>query len=49
MKIIISPTKQMVVETGSFLAETTPMYVNEAKQILNHLKALSYEEAKQLW
>lgn len=49
MKIIISPTKQMIAETDSFLAESTPLYMNEASQILNSLQALSYEEAKQLW
>lgn len=49
MKIIISPTKQMVAETDSFLAESKPLYIKEASQILNSLQALTYEEAKQLW
>lgn len=49
MKIIISPTKQMVAETDSFLAESKPLYIKEASQILNSLQALSYGEAKQLW
>lgn len=49
MKIIISPTKKMVIETDSFLAESHPLYLKEAKDILEKLKSLSYEEAKQLW
>lgn len=49
MKIIISPTKKMVIETDSFLAESHPLYLKEAKDILQKLKSLSYEDAKQLW
>src|SRR5574344_1602216 len=46
MKIIISPTKKMVAETNSFLAETTPLFLKKTQVILN---SLTYEEAKALW
>ncbi|MFW8052319.1 peroxide stress protein YaaA [Vagococcus fluvialis] len=49
MKIIISPTKQMVTEQDFFFPETTPQFLTEAKEILAELKKLSYEEAKALW
>lgn len=49
MKIIISPTKQMVIEQDSFVAESQPLYLDEAKEILNTLKSLAYEDIKALW
>ena len=49
MKIIISPTKKMVVESDSFFAESQPQFLPETKQILQELKSLSYEDAKKLW
>lgn len=49
MKIIISPTKKMVVETDSFLADSEPQFLTKIQTILDTLKALSYEEAKHLW
>ena len=49
MKIIISPTKKMVAETNSFLAETTPLFLKKTQVILDTLNSLTYEEAKALW
>ena len=49
MKIIISPTKKMVVETDSFLADSEPQFLDNTQTILETLNALSYEEAKHLW
>lgn len=49
MKIIISPTKKMVIETDYFQAESRPRYLKETKILLEKLRSLSYEEVKQLW
>lgn len=49
MKIIISPTKKMTIETDSFLAESEPQFLVETQCILDKLQVLSYEAAKQLW
>lgn len=49
MKIIISPTKKMVMETDSFLADSEPIFLNKTQAILDTLKTLPYETAKALW
>lgn len=49
MKIIISPTKQMISEQDFFFPETIPLFIEESQQILTKLKQLSYDEAKTLW
>ncbi len=49
MQIILSPTKKMRVSSDSFLPEHPPLFLNEAAELLNELKKLSYEEAKALW
>lgn len=49
MKIIISPTKQMVNENEAFLPKTEPIFIEQAQMILKKLKTLSYDEAKALW
>lgn len=49
MKIIISPAKKMIVDTDSFLAETTPIYLTEANQLLTQLRQLTLAELKELW
>lgn len=49
MKIIISPTKQMVNHQDFFFAESQPEYLKETSHILRELKKLSFIEAKALW
>lgn len=49
MKIIISPTKQMVQEQDFFYPESIPFFLEKATQLLESLKQLTYEEAKSLW
>lgn len=49
MKIIIAPTKKMVVNTNDFEVNDQPEYLSEAREILAKMKTLSYEQAKQMW
>ena len=49
MKIIISPTKQMIQEQDFFYPESTPIFLEKTAQILAKLKKLNYDEAKTLW
>ncbi len=49
MKIIISPTKQMKQEQDFFFPESQPQFLEQTKQILEKLKLLSYEDAKNMW
>lgn len=49
MKIIISPTKKMNIDTDTFSFRSLPIYLSQAKEILSHMKELSYEELKKIW
>lgn len=49
MKIIISPAKQMRIDTESSYECTLPFYAKEAEQILVKLQGMSYVELKNLW
>ena len=49
MKIIISPAKKMRVEDELPVDTNRPKFIRETKIILEHLKNLTYEEAKKLW
>ncbi|WP_172188018.1 peroxide stress protein YaaA [Lentilactobacillus kribbianus] len=49
MKIIIAPAKKMIVDTDNFVAETTPLYLSEASQLLARLRQLTFTELKALW
>lgn len=49
MQIIISPTKQMQVDTDTFLPQAQPQYLAEANQLLHQMQALDYAQAKTLW
>lgn len=49
MKIIISPAKTMCINTDSIPTVGTPVFIEQAKDILSYLKGLSYTELKKLW
>lgn len=49
MKIMISPTKQMVNEQDFLLAESTPDFLSETTQILETLRTYSFDSLKKLW
>ncbi len=49
MRIIISPAKKMKINTDILPFEDVPFFIEETKVIRKALKALSYEEAKNLW
>ena len=49
MKIIISPAKKMNRETDMFRPAARPVFLDEAKLLTEWIRALSYEEAKDLW
>ncbi|MFD1483843.1 peroxide stress protein YaaA [Lacticaseibacillus baoqingensis] len=49
MQIIISPTKQMQVDTDTFLPQGLPRYLPEAQTLLRRLQSLDYAQAKALW
>ena len=48
MKIIISPAKNMKVEEVLDW-ETVPVFKDKAMQVMNYLKAMDYQELKDLW
>ena len=49
MKIIISPAKKMKTDTDIIEYQTTPVFLEETKELLEWLRKLSFEEAKKLW
>lgn len=49
MRIIISPAKQMRVNTDDLPPQGIPVFIEQAEEILRFLKGLSYEETKKLW
>ena len=49
MRFIISPAKKMRVRTDIFACRNLPRFVDDARQLLEILRTLSYEEAKTLW
>ncbi len=48
MKIIVSPAKQMRVQTDIFMADR-PVFMEDAKKLCNLLKTYSFAELKQLY
>ena len=48
MKIIISPAKKMICQPDLLEASSKPVFLEKTKQLLEYLKCLSYEEAKEL-
>lgn len=49
MRIIISPAKKMKIDTDTLSFEKYPSFINHTEQLLNRLKELNYQEAKNLW
>ena len=49
MRIIISPAKQMRVDTDSFVCTELPVFVDKTEILKEWIRGLSYEEQKKLW
>ena len=49
MKIIISPAKKMRINTDTLEVRALPPYLQEAEELKEYLKTLSYEDLKDLW
>ncbi len=49
MRIIISPAKQMRVDTDSFACKELPVFMDRTKVLMKWIRSLSYEEQKKLW
>ena len=49
MRIIISPAKQMRVDTDSFTCTDLPVFTDHAEILKDWIRSLSYEEQKKLW
>ena len=49
MRIIISPAKQMRVDTDTFACSGLPAFIDKTEILMKWIQNLSYEEQKQLW
>ena len=49
MRIIISPAKQMRVDTDTFACKEIPVFPEKTKILMKYISGLSYEEQKKLW
>ena len=49
MRIIISPAKQMRMETDLFACRELPVFLDRAQILMEWIRSLSYEEQKKLW
>ena len=49
MRIIISPAKQMRVDTDSFACKELPAFMDRTEILMKWIRSLSYEEQKKLW
>lgn len=49
MRIIISPAKQMRVDTDSFMRTELPPFLEKAGRLKDWISGLSYEQQKALW
>ena len=49
MRIIISPAKQMRVDTDSFACKELPVFMDRTEVLMQWIQSLSYEEQKKLW
>ena len=49
MRIIISPAKQMRVDTDSFGCKELPVFMDRTEVLMKWIQSLSYEEQKKLW
>ena len=49
MKIIISPAKKMNIDDDIFEYGSKPVFFEQAEEIMNYMKNLSYDECKTIW
>lgn len=49
MKIILSPTKKMRIETDSLKTEGRPVFLKKTEEILETLKRKDFKELKKIW
>ena len=49
MRIIISPAKQMQVDTNSFTCKELPAFMDRTEVLMKWIQSLTYEEQKKLW
>ncbi len=49
MRFIVSPAKKMSVVDDSFACRSLPQFIDDAERLLGALRALSYDQAKELW
>lgn len=49
MRIIISPAKKMNIDTHTFLAQSNPVFLDKTQILLDWMKGLTFDEAKNLW
>lgn len=49
MKIIISPAKKMNIDTETIGCQNKPPFLEKTKALMEWMKTLSYEEAKNIW
>ena len=49
MRIIISPAKQMQVDTDTFTCSMLPVFMEKTEILMRWIQGLSYEEQKKLW
>ena len=49
MRIIISPAKQMRVDTDTLACPDLPVFLKKATVLKDYLNSLSYDEQKKLW
>ena len=49
MRIIISPAKQMRVDTDVFTCGSLPVFMEKTEILMQWIRSLSYEDQKKLW
>ena len=49
MRVIISPAKQMRVNTDTFACSSLPVFLEKTEILMRWIRSLSYEEQKKLW
>ena len=49
MRIIISPAKQMCVDTDAFACTELPVFLEKTEVLKNWISGLTYEQQKTLW
>ena len=49
MKIIISPAKKMNIDDDIFEYRSKPVFFEQAEDLMNYMKNLSYDECKTIW